>query len=90
VHIAIFYDRVQSISRDNPVLRPMIVAHVITHEITHILQGDVHHSTTGIMKARWDANDYLEMTRAPLSFASEDIDLLRNGLQLRALLAQQR
>jgi hypothetical protein len=42
------------------------------------------------MKARWDANDYLEMTRAPLSFASEDIDLLRNGLQLRALLAQQR
>ena len=86
VHIVVFYDRIQTRTRDNPVHRPTILAHVMTHEITHLLRGDDHHSATGVMKARWDATDYFEMTRSPLPFASEDIDLLRKGLQRREVL----
>jgi hypothetical protein len=83
VHIVVFYDRIKSISRDNPLLRPTILAHVMTHEITHILRRDVRHSATGIMKARWDANDYFDMMRSPLPFAPEDIEMLRKAAKAR-------
>src|SRR5262249_46260954 len=79
--IVVFYDRIQALSRDNPTHRRMILAHVMTHEITHILQGIERHSTSGVMKARWNETDYLDMTRSPLPFASEDIELIRLGLR---------
>jgi hypothetical protein len=90
VHIVVLYDRIRSATRDNPVQRPAILAHVMTHEITHILQGQVHHSATGVMKVRWDGADYFDMTQSPLPFAPEDIELLRRGLQRRERLARAR
>jgi hypothetical protein len=51
---------------DNLLLRPLPV-----HEITHVLEGIDRHSATGIMKDRWDDNDYAEMRRKPLRFAPE-------------------
>jgi hypothetical protein len=59
----------------------MILAHVLTHEITHVLQEIDRHSATGVMKARWDAKDFLDMTFSPLPFTSNDIDLLRIALR---------
>jgi hypothetical protein len=79
VHIVVLYDRIRSASRDNPVLRPTILAHVLTHEITHILQGFERHSATGVMKERWDATDYFEMMRTQLPFTPEDFELIRLG-----------
>jgi len=61
----------------------MILAHVMTHEITHVLQGIERHSATGVMKARWDAKDFLNMTFSPLPFTVDDIDLLHTALRLR-------
>jgi hypothetical protein len=87
-HIVVFYDRITSSGRNNPIYRPTILAHVLTHEITHLLQGVAHHSATGIMKARWDAGDYLEMTHHPLPFVPEDLELLRKGLRRREIAAQ--
>ncbi len=88
VHIVVFWDRILESSRNNPELRPMILAHVLAHEITHNLQGRDHHSTVGIMKPRWDAADYLSMTRSPLTFTSEDIELLQVGMLRREMRAQ--
>ena len=48
VHIQVFYDR---IAGADPELVPSLMANVIVHEITHILQGIDRHSTGGIMKA---------------------------------------
>jgi hypothetical protein len=79
VHIVVLYNRIRSLSRDNPVSRPTILAHVLTHEIVHVLQGLARHSASGVMKARWDAGDYLDMMRAPLPFTSEDIELIHQG-----------
>jgi hypothetical protein len=80
VHIKIFYDRVRL---GNPRATQAVLAHVLVHEITHILQGIVRHSGSGIMKARWTAQDYTDMAWQPLSFTADDIDLIHTGLVTR-------
>ena len=47
------------------------------------MEGISRHSATGIMKARWDDNDYCAMRRKPLDFAQEDVDLIYAGLKAR-------
>jgi len=83
IHIVVFYDRVWEYSRDFPGQRPMVLAHVMTHEITHNLQGVTRHSASGVMKARWDTEDFLTMIRTPLPFTPEDIGFLHDGLRQR-------
>jgi hypothetical protein len=79
VHITVLYDRIRASSRSNLVLIPMILANVMTHEITHILEGIDCHAASGIMKAHWDETDFFVMTRSPLKFTARDIDLIREG-----------
>jgi hypothetical protein len=66
------------------VMSGKLLAHVIVHEVTHILQGVVRHSDSGIMKAWWSPKDYEQMERAPLAFTADDIDLIQLGLAKRA------
>lgn len=82
VHIDVFYDRVQAATRS--LSTPNVLAHVLVHEITHILQGLSRHSEKGVMKAYWNRMDYEQMDRAPLSFTEEDIRLIQFGLAKRA------
>jgi hypothetical protein len=79
-HIRLFYDR---ITMAGPRLLPRLLSHVLAHEVTHILQGVARHSDEGLMKARWDLNDYNSMLQKPLSFTDEDIDLIHRGVQAR-------
>ena len=81
VHIQVFYDR---IARADPELRPFLLAHVIVHEISHILQGIDRHSATGIMKARWNSYDYTLMKRGQLRFTEFDVEMIHDGLASRA------
>ena len=76
--IVIFLDRVQELNRNGG---PSVMAHVLVHEITHVIEGIDRHSATGIMKARWNDQDYFEMRRKPLSFAEEDVNLIYPGLK---------
>jgi len=55
----------------------IILAYVLAHEIVHVLEGLDHHSTHGIMKARWDYADYLEMEACRFRFATEELGWLR-------------
>jgi hypothetical protein len=77
-HIVIFYDRLQR--RVRPAEISSLLAHVLVHEITHILQGINRHSPRGVMKAHWNGPDYQAMRWKPLSFTPEDIDLIHRGL----------
>jgi hypothetical protein len=81
VHIQVFYDR---IARSNDDLLPYLLAHVVVHEITHVLQGIDRHSANGIMKAHWNRDDFAQMRKGQLSFAALDIELVRDGLAARA------
>jgi hypothetical protein len=80
-HIRLFYDRIAQV---DAVLLPRLLAHVLVHEVTHILQNICRHSNHGVMKARWEQEDYSQMRWKPLAFAAEDIDLIRDGLAARA------
>jgi len=83
IHIVLMLDRIQK-KAAGPAQVPPLLAHVMTHEITHILQGIARHSETGVMKALWDSHDFLQMTKEPLAFTPEDIALIARGVRLRA------
>ena len=79
-HIVVFYDRVKAVSNGD---FSTLLAHVLVHEITRVLQGTARHSETGIMKATFTPNDQHEMRRRPLTFEKIDIRLIHHGLELR-------
>jgi hypothetical protein len=81
VHIEVFLDRISPAPAN---LQILLLAHVLVHEIAHILQGISRHSATGMMKAQWDPDDYYEMRSHPLRFTAEDIRLIHAGLAARA------
>jgi hypothetical protein len=79
-HIVIFHDRVSKMA---PNQVSSVLAHVLVHEVTHILQGIPRHSESGVMKAQWDSNDFAQMTWKPLPFTDDDADLIQRGLDAR-------
>lgn len=81
VHIQMFYDR---IAQSDPDLVSSLMASVIVHEITHILQRIDRHSTSGIMKAVWESSDYTQMKRGLLRFTALDVEMIHDGLAARA------
>jgi hypothetical protein len=81
-HIEVFYGRIDCCV--NPKLVRFLLAHVLVHEITHTLEGLRVHSDSGIMKARWDADECLHLESKPLTFTAADIDLIYIGLKARA------
>jgi hypothetical protein len=87
-HIVIFYDRLQR--KVKGIQTSSLLAHVLTHELTHILQGIHRHSDRGLMKATWDGSDYQTMMWKPLPFTPEDIELIHRGLDSRATRAASR
>jgi hypothetical protein len=83
VHIQIFYDRLENgESGSGPT---MLLAHVLVHEITHLLEGTNHHSEHGVMKARWSSYDLARMVYESLPFDPEDVRLIRRGLATRPM-----
>jgi hypothetical protein len=81
-HIRIFWDRVMDASNDW--IRTNLLAHVMVHEITHILQGTNYHSKEGIMKAHWTDKDLTLLRSEQLSFNGQDIDLIKRGCAMRS------
>ena len=81
VRIEIFYNRIRMHGHESEI--PAILAHVLVHEITHILEGCNRHSGSGIMKAHWDANDWRSLRRSPLPFADEDLQRIHSWSESR-------
>jgi hypothetical protein len=76
--IVLFYDRVARSTTADAL--PAVLGHVLAHELVHLLQGVAAHSTGGLMKARWERRDYVQMQRGLLRLDDPDIRLLRRGL----------
>jgi hypothetical protein len=77
-HIEIFFDRVER--KSTGALRSVLLAHVLVHEITHILEGIDRHGSEGVMKAHWTAEDLFRMSYEPLPFDPLDVEMIRRGL----------
>jgi hypothetical protein len=80
-HITVFWDRIESQCRLAPPV--VVLAHVLVHEITHVLQGVSRHSEVGVMKSRWTAKDQRAMASKPLPFTPLDVELIRHALESR-------
>jgi hypothetical protein len=81
-YIEVFYDRVRDAV--GPATMPHLLAYVLVHEITHILEDVSRHSETGIMKAHWNKDDYAQMFFHHLPFAAVDVKLIQQAMKDRA------
>ena len=79
--VHVFIDRVLS-GRD-PHFANTVLAHILVHEITHVIERVARHSDSGIMKAVWSLADYQQMKLHPLPFSPEDIDLIHEAIGKR-------
>ena len=79
--IEVFEDIVNARAGATQIDAYKIMAHVLAHEIGHLLEGIDHHSATGIMKAAWTLDDYRAMARHPLPFAEEDLEMIHSRLE---------
>jgi hypothetical protein len=82
--IVVLFDRIAS-SAVGPRQVSAVLAHVMAHEITHLLEGVARHSKTGVMKAYWDRHDLSQMWCKPLPFDAEDIYLIQHALGVIAV-----
>jgi hypothetical protein len=81
VHITVFWDRIECQRRFAPPV--VVLAHVLIHEITHILQGVDRHSESGVMKSQWTAEEQHAMASKPLPFTPLDVELIQRALDSR-------
>ena len=82
IHLRILYDRLRW-AESWPKLAPMLLAHVMVHEITHLVQGLDRHSPSGIMKARLTQDDFQAIERGLPQFEPE-VRLIHLGLNHRS------
>jgi hypothetical protein len=69
----IFFKQVQDFARAYHVEVSTLLAHVIAHEIGHLLLPRTPHSATGLMKADWDRALLREAAAGSLTFTDEQI-----------------
>jgi hypothetical protein len=81
----VFYDRVRSFASTvaltasfPPLAEPAVLGHVIAHELGHLML--LPHSSAGIMRARWNANDFWRPGTIDLFFTEEESQRLRAEL----------
>ena len=79
--IRVFYSRLQGYGPKE--VRDVMLAYILTHEISHVLQGLERHSATGLMKAGWSREDFMEIVADKLVFDARDIELIKKGINLR-------
>jgi hypothetical protein len=72
----IFFSEVKDFARAWDVDVGTLLAHVIAHEIGHLLLPHVPHSATGLMKAEWDKALVREAAAGSLTFTDAQIKRL--------------
>jgi len=79
--VTVFYAELRQAFGAQPRLESTVLAHVLVHEITHVLQGIVRHSSTGVMRAHWNSTEYGGLVMRPMEFADDDAELIQLGLR---------
>ena len=74
--IVVFFDRVRALAGRTD-YEPALLGYVLAHEITHVLQRVDRHSSAGVMKAQWDADDRAAIFERRLRFEPIDLELLQ-------------
>jgi hypothetical protein len=68
----VFYHRVQQLSNDKGISEPVVLGHIIAHELGHLLLGEGGHSDKGIMMDDLHLKDFRQAEKGtPLTFSTE-------------------
>jgi hypothetical protein len=76
----IFYHRVEELAKSDMCSKGEILGHAAAHELGHLLLGDLHHSSSGLMKARFGLKDLQRAARGDLLFTEREGTLIRRAL----------
>lgn len=79
-NITVFHHRLRATAASAGVEDYRLTAHVLAHEIVHVLQRIDRHSDSGLMKARWTHADLVIMSRKTLPITQEDVKFMRLGI----------
>jgi hypothetical protein len=82
--LEIFYPPVQSVIQSRPESGGRILAHVIAHELGHLLTRVPDHKANGMMKRHFDNQDFRLMSWRYLAFDGWDLQAMRGTLMMWA------
>jgi hypothetical protein len=80
---SVYYGKVEELAKQRLASHPQILAHAATHELGHLLLGQLPHTPQGIMRAQWGRTDLQDMSMRRLNFNSTQAGLMKADLQKR-------
>jgi hypothetical protein len=82
------YNRTAEIAASRHLSVASVLAHVIAHELGHLLLSDGHHTYRGLMRAHWSQDELLAAAQGHFGFTRREADAIRK--RVRALAASRR
>ena len=79
----VFYDRIRVYSAELGLGAPVMLGHVIAHELGHLLLPHNAHSTAGVMRPGWDRTHVTNAVDGLLTFTPAEAALIRERLSVR-------
>ena len=73
----VFYDQVTAPSNRGPASASQVLAVVVAHEFGHLLLRSLAHSSSGLMRERWDRTDLQRAAWGRLQFAPSEAARIR-------------
>jgi hypothetical protein len=84
----VFYSRIEAAARDTTLSLGAsvaeILAHVMTHEIGHLLLNWTTHAHEGLMRADWTAVEFHAMRSSKLFFSAAQAGMMRRAIVKRS------
>jgi hypothetical protein len=78
----VFVDRCEEVMYQTLASFPKVLAHVMTHEIGHVLLGSNEHSKTGIMSGRWTKAEWQIAAVSHMTFLPQQMGRMRRQLSV--------
>ena len=80
---AVFHHRISELHRDSRVDAPLILGHILAHEIGHLMLGFNSHTERGIMAGNWDEDEMLMMKQGSIRFHEVQARRMRQQVEAR-------
>jgi len=80
----IFYGRIQDLAKRSGVDDTTLLAHMLAHEVGHLLLGSNSHTPTGLMRDKWRMTDLQRAARGSLAFTLRESELMRDAVLARS------